>query len=67
MESKQKTKFKTNKMVYQIIVEDLQTVAHDLIGRDLIDKEVEAVSDKLGDFIDWYASIENSINYLEIS
>jgi len=55
-----------NKIVYSLNVEDLQNVADETIGRGLSDQEIEQIEEKLGDFIDWYEAIHNTINHLDI-
>ena len=50
-----------DKPIYQLTVEDLQNVANDLLNRNLTNKEIELLEDKIGDYIDWYHIIENAI------
>jgi len=55
------TKLKKNrkdKIVYSLNVGDLQNVAKDTMNRDLTENEIEIVTRKIGDFINWYESIE---------
>jgi hypothetical protein len=54
------------RVIYQLTVEDLQTVAQEALGRDLTEKEVLFVENQLADTIDWYAAIYNAINELNI-
>jgi len=55
-----------SKIVYALTVADLQNVADESIGRELTDQEIEQIEEKLGDFIDWYEAIYNTINHLDI-
>jgi len=57
---------KENKVVYEISEEDIQNVAEEMFERKLRKNGLKKVSDKLGDFINWYDAIENTINYLNI-
>lgn len=54
-----------DKIVYSINVEDIQNVAEEQLGRELQEKEVIFIEDRLGDYIDWYNSICFSLNDLE--
>lgn len=49
------------RIVYQLIVEDIQTVAYESLGRKLTLKEIEKVENKLGDTVPWYNAIETAI------
>ena len=53
------------KTVYSINVEDIQNVAEEQLGRELTEKEVNFVEDRLGDYIDWYDSICIALNDLD--
>ena len=48
--------------VYEISVEDLQTVAREVLERELSSKEIAAVANSVGDYIDWFQAIENAIH-----
>jgi len=50
-----------NKVIYSICVDDLRQVATQELGRDLTEIEVAEISDKIGDYVDWYQAIENAI------
>jgi hypothetical protein len=50
-------KLSKNKILYSINVADVQTVAQELIERNLTDEEILMVSDKLGDHIAWFDAI----------
>jgi hypothetical protein len=56
-----------NDIVYSINIEDIQTVAIQEIGRELIDDEVERVRDLIGEKINWYDAILNSIEEIGLS
>jgi hypothetical protein len=43
-------------------VEDIQTVAQDVLERDLTEKELALVEESVGDYIDWFGAIESAIN-----
>jgi hypothetical protein len=48
--------------VYEISVEDLQTVAREVLERELTSEEIAAVGNLVGDYIDWFQAIENAIH-----
>jgi hypothetical protein len=52
---------KTNKPLYILTVEDFQTVSIEELGRKLSEKELALVADRVGDKIDWYDIIQESI------
>ena len=49
------------KIVYSINVSDLQEVANQVLERDLTQKELFLVEESVGDYIDWFQAVENSI------
>lgn len=53
---------KKNKIIYSINVEDIQTVSTEILGRELSTKEIEKIIDAIGEKINWYDAIANSIN-----
>ncbi|MDR0708117.1 MAG: hypothetical protein LBF60_09660 [Treponema sp.] len=53
----------TDKIIYQLSVEDLQTVADEELGRNLTEEEICLLEDKVGDFIDWYSAISCAIDF----
>lgn len=53
------------KIIYSINIEDVQNVAAEKLGRELTEKEVNFVEDKLGDYIDWHNSICLALNDLD--
>jgi hypothetical protein len=50
-----------DRIIYQLTVEDLQTVANDYLNRKLTSKEVLLLEEELGEYIDWYDIIEDVI------
>jgi hypothetical protein len=50
-----------NKTIYVLNVEDVQTVAEEVLERPLTDSEIKIVEDKIGDKINWYSAIEYTI------
>ena len=55
-------KSEIERTVYEISVDDLQRVAQEVLERELNDEEIAAVGNSLGDYIDWFQSIETAIN-----
>ena len=60
----EKFEVETSDIVYSLIKEDLQTVSNEVLNRDLTTEEVTLLESKIGDYIDWYDSIENAIEEL---
>ena len=50
-----------DRIVYSISVGDIQEVAKQILERDLTKKEVILVEESVGDYIDWFQSIENAL------
>jgi len=50
-----------DRIIYQLTVEDLQTVANDYLNRKLASKEILLLEEELGKYIDWYNIIEDVI------
>ena len=50
-----------NAIVYSLNIEDIQTVAIQEMNRELTDDEIERVKNLLGEKINWYDAILNSI------
>jgi hypothetical protein len=48
--------------VYELSVDDLQQVAKDVLERELTSEEIAPVGNAVGDYIDWFQSIENAIH-----
>jgi hypothetical protein len=53
---------KKSKAIYSLSVEDVQTVADEVLERRLTEKEVALVEKSVGDYIDWFQAIENAIH-----
>ena len=53
-----------NRIVYSINVDDIQNVADQELDRELTDKEIEFIENRLDNFIDWYGAIASAINDL---
>lgn len=60
----EKFEVETSDIVYSLTEEDLQTVSNEVLNRDLTTEEVTLLESKIGDYIDWYDSIENAIQEL---
>ena len=60
----EKFEVETSDIVYFLTKEDLQTVSNEVLNRDLRTEEVTLLESKIGDYIDWYDSIENAIEEL---
>jgi len=50
-----------DRIIYQLTVEDLQTVANDYLNRKLASKEILLLEEEIGKYIDWYNIIEDVI------
>lgn len=50
------------KIIYQITTEDVQNVANAELERELTPDEIKIVSDKIGDYINWYDIIGSILN-----
>jgi hypothetical protein len=55
-------RIEAGKTVYEISVADLQTVAKEVLERELTDEEIVALGNSVGDYIDWFQAIENAIH-----
>ena len=54
-------KYRKDKIIYSLNIEDLQNVADDVLKRKLNANEIEILQDKIGDHIDWYNVIHSAI------
>ncbi len=54
------SKFDDDYIFYSLSVDDIKTVAEQELDRELSDKEIEEVIEKVGDYISWY----DTINYV---
>jgi len=50
-----------DRIVYSINVADIQEVASQVLERRLSKEEIALVEESVGDYIDWFQAIENSI------
>ena len=55
-----------NRIVYSINVEDIQNVADQELDKELTDKEIEFIENRLGDYLDWYGAIASAINCIQL-
>lgn len=46
-----------DKIIYQLVIKDLQVVALEILKRELTHDEIESISKKISDSIDWYDNI----------
>ena len=53
---------KKDKVIYQLIVKDIQEVASQELDRKLSPEELEVVEDLVGKYIPWYDSISLAIH-----
>lgn len=51
----------TSKIIYSINIEDVQNVAEQKLERELTEKELKIIENKIGDYIDWYEAINIAI------
>jgi len=49
-----------DKIIYSLNITDIQTVAEEVLGRELNDEELKKVINRVGDYIPWYDSIMNT-------
>lgn len=58
---------KKNKVIYQLTMEDINTVATEIIGRELSAGEIKKLIDPIAESVPWFEIIENNIReYLEL-
>ncbi len=50
-----------SKIIYSLNIEDVQNVAEKELGRELTEKELGVIENKIGDYIDWYEVINMAI------
>ncbi|PIS37993.1 MAG: hypothetical protein CO150_00185 [Nitrospirae bacterium CG_4_9_14_3_um_filter_53_35] len=51
-----------DRIVYSLNVGDIQEVANQVLERALTKEEIILVEDSVGDSLDWFQAIENSIH-----
>ena len=59
-------KDKNDRIIYSLNVIDIQDVAKQVLKRRLTKKEIALVEESVGNYIDWFQAIENSIHKHEI-
>lgn len=47
----------SDKIIYQLLIDDLQIVATEILQSKLTPEELESIATKLADRIDWYDTI----------
>ncbi len=52
---------RSDKIVYSLSIEDIQTVALETLDRKLTDEEMKKVLDPIADKISWYDAIDDAI------
>ncbi len=52
----------SKRIVYSLNVEDIQTVAKEVLERQLTESEIALVEESIGDYIKWFDAIEFAIN-----
>jgi len=52
----------TQEIIYSITIEDICNVAEEVLNRDLTEKEIRLISNKVGDYVDWREAIEFAIS-----
>ena len=50
-----------DEIIYQLTVEDIQTVAKETFGRELSTEEIKKITDPIGEMIPWFNIIEDCI------
>ncbi|HDS85412.1 MAG TPA: hypothetical protein ENN97_09500 [Phycisphaerales bacterium] len=50
-------------IVYQLAVEDIQTVAADYLEREITEAELDIIKTKIAEYIPWYDAIWNCIAF----
>ncbi len=51
-----------NRIIYSLNIEDIQIIAQQELGRDLLKEEVESLIEPIADRINWVEAIEAAIN-----
>ena len=52
----------SKKIIYQLVIDDVQTVAMETINRELTLIEIETIKEKIADMIDWFDAISGVIS-----
>ena len=56
-------KMRSDRIIYSLCIQDLQTVAKEVLERRLTQEELALASEHLGDYVHWFDAIENVISY----
>lgn len=54
--------YRNNKIVYSINITDIQEVAQQVLDRKLNKEEIIKIKESIGDCLDWFQAIEDSIH-----
>jgi hypothetical protein len=54
--------YRNKKIIYSINVTDIQEVAQEVLDRKLNKEEIMKIKESIGDYLDWFQAIENSIH-----
>lgn len=52
----------SKEVIYELIVDDIQTVAQEVIDRDLSEEEIAKIKALIGEKINWFDVVEDIIN-----
>ena len=52
----------SKKIIYQLVINDLQLVAMEILNRKLTPSEIQIISIKIADRIDWHDAISSVIS-----
>jgi hypothetical protein len=52
----------SKKIIYQLVIDDVQEVAMETINRKLTLDEIETIKEKIAERIDWFDAISGVIN-----
>jgi len=53
---------RNNKIIYKIVIEDIQNVALETLDRTLTDEEINNIIDPIAEKISWYDAIQDVIS-----
>jgi hypothetical protein len=53
---------RNNKIIYKIVIEDIQNVALETLDRTLTDEEINKIIDPIVEKIPWYDAIQDVIS-----
>jgi hypothetical protein len=53
---------RNNKIIYKIVIEDIQNVALETLDRTLTDEEINKIIDPIAEKISWYDAIQDVIS-----